>query len=382
LIFDCRSFFRQEEIIMRSRIVSRFTGAFYLGLIIGASTAAAGTSSTGIVAGPVVSPPYTLSTFAQSESGYTDPDSVTFNESNIFVGYGNGGAPDGSGGAMSTIVEYDMTGKVVTTFTVTGHNDGLRINPADGSLWALQNEDANANLAVIDLKHGKQTVTQFPSPAPHGGGYDDVVFTKGATFISASNPANNPNTGPAIVSVDLDGKKLTVTPVLAGEAMATNVLTGSTVTLNLQDPDSMILDPFGELMLDSQGDGEEIIVHFPGQSCQSAFVVPLTYPTGADTFAGLMADDTAFATSNDGFIIFADKGLQTVYKITTSYFFIGAAYTAFQDDTGTFGFVGRTDFSTGVSTPIITGLGNPGGMAFIPSSIGKLNVPEIPKCPK
>ena len=369
---------------MKSRIVSRFTGALYLGLMIGTSTAAAGTSSTGIVAEPVVSPPYTLSTFAQSESGYSDPDSVTFNESNIFVGYGNGGAPDGSGGAMSTIVEYDMTGKVITTFTVVGHNDGLRINPADGSLWALQNEDANANLAVIDLKKGTQTVTQFPSPAPHGGGYDDVVFTKGATFISASNPANNPNTGPAIVSVDLDGKKLKVTPVLAGEAMATSVITGSTVTLNLQDPDSMILDPFGELMLDSQGDSEEIIVHFPGQSCQSAFVVPLTYPTptGPTPFAGLMADDTAFATSNDGFIIFADKGLQTVFKITTPYFFIGAAYTAFQDDTGTFGFVGRTDFSTGVSTPIITGLGNPGGMAFIPSSIGKLSVPEIPKCPK
>lgn len=365
---------------MKSRVISRVTSALYLGFMIGASTAAAGTSP---VVAPLVSPPYALSTFAQSESGYTDPDSVTFNENNIFVGYGNGGAPDGSGGAMSTIVEYDMTGTVVTMFTVTGHNDGLRINPSDGSLWALQNEDANANLAVIDLKSGKQTVTQFPSPAPHGGGYDDLVFTKGATFVSASNPANNPNTGPAIVSVDLKGKKLTVAPVLAGEAMATNVLTGSTVTLNLQDPDSMILDPFGELILDSQGDGEEIIVHFPGQSCQSAFVVPLTYPTGADTFAGLMADDTAFATSNSGFIIFADKGLQTVYKITAPYFFIGAAYTAFQDNSGTFGFVGRTDFSTGVSNPIITGLGNPGGMAFIPSNIGKkMSVPEIPKCPK
>jgi len=366
---------------MKSRIVSRFTGALYLGLMIGASTAAAGTGA-GVIVGPVVSPPYVLSTFAQSESGYFDPDSVTFNATDIFIGYGNGGAPDGSGGAMSTIVEYDMTGTVVTKFTVVGHNDGLRINPADGNLWAIQNEDANANLVVIDLKHGGQTVTQFPSPAPHGGGYDDVVFTKGATFVSASNPANNPNTEPAIVSVDLDGKKLNVAPVLAGNASATNVRNGSTVTLNLQDPDSMILDPFGELILDSQGDSEEVVVQFPGQSCQSAFVVPLTYPTGADTFAGLMADDTAFATANTGFIIFADKSLQTVYKITTPYFFIGAAYTAFQDNTGTFGFVGRTDFSTGVSTPIITGLGNPGGMAFVPTTVGKLSVPEIPKCPK
>jgi hypothetical protein len=373
--FDFRppSFSSAEGDQMKSRLFSVFVSALYVA--IGASTAAA-------TVGPVVSPPYVLSTFAQSENGYTDPDSVTFNASNIFIGYGNGGAPDGSGNAMSTIVEYDMTGKVVTTFTVVGHNDGLRINPADGSLWAIQNEDANANLVVIDLKTGKQTVTDFPSPAPHGGGYDDVVFTKGATFISASNPTPIPNTGPAIVSVNLKGKTIKVTSVLTDNASATSVLTGDSVTLNLTDPDSMILDPFGELILDSQGDGEEIVVHFPGQSCQSAFVVPLTYPTGPDTFAGLMADDTAFATSNSGFIIFADKGLQTVYKITAPYFFIGAAYTAFQDDTGTFGFVGRTDFSTGVSTPIITGLGNPGGMAFIPSSIGKMSVPEIPKCPK
>jgi hypothetical protein len=358
---------------MKSRIVSRVTSALYLGLMIGASTAAAA---------PLVSPPYTLSTFAQSAGVYSDPDSVTFNDKDIFVGYGNGGAPDGSGGAMSTIVEYDMTGTVVTTFTVVGHNDGLRINPADGSLWAIQNEDANANLVVIDLKTGKQTVTPFPSPAPHGGGYDDVVFTKGATFISASNPTSTPNTGPAIVSVDLDGKKLNVQQVLLGNASAINVLTGATVTLNLQDPDSMILDPFGELILDSQADGEEIVVQFPGQSCQSAFVVPLTFPTGGDTVPNLMADDTAFATSNAGFIIFADKGLQTVYKLTTPYFFIGAAYTAFQNNAGTLGFVGRTDFSTGVSTPIITGLGNPGGVAFVPSVIGKISVPQIPKCPK
>src|ERR1700692_4863959 len=113
---------------MKSRIISRVTSALYLGFMIGASTAAAGTSSTAVVVSPLVSPPYALSTFAQSEGVYSDPDSVTFNGKDIFVGYGNGGAPDGSGGAMSTIVEYDMTGTVVTTFTVVGHNDGLRIN--------------------------------------------------------------------------------------------------------------------------------------------------------------------------------------------------------------------------------------------------------------
>lgn len=363
---------------MKSRLIKAFASVLCLGLMIGVVGAA-----TAPTAGPVVSPPYELSVFAMSDgSTYFDPDSVTFNESDIFVGYGNGGAPDGSGGAMSTIVEYDMTGKVVTTFTVVGHNDGLRINPLDGTLWALQNEDANPNLVIIDLKKGKQTVFQFPEPTPHGGGYDDIDFSNAGIFVSASNPANNPNTGPAIVSIEVKGKKIKVAPVLAGEASATSVLTGSAGKLNLQDPDSMIFDPFGQLILDSQGDGLEVVVQFAGQPCQNAYVVPLTYPTGPDTFAGLMADDTAFATANSGFIIFADKQLQTVYKITAPYFYMGAAYTAFQDDTGTFGFVGHTDFSTGVSTPIITGLGNPGGMAFIPSSVGQISLPQVPSCPK
>lgn len=376
----------REDEYMRAKLFTDIKTIFRCAAVLGVSGAGASLialSAQSALAdpAPLVTPPYSLSTFAVSENGYSDPDSVTFNSTDIFVGYGNGGNPDGSGGAMSTIVEYDTSGNVVTTFTVTGHNDGLRINPKDGTLWALQNEDANANLAIIDLRHGgKQTVFEFPSPAPHGGGYDDLVFTKGGTFVSASNPTNNPNTGPAIVSIKPSGKTIKVDEVFSGSGSATNVLTGNSETLNLQDPDSMILDPFGELILDSQGDGLEVIVHNAGQKCQSAFVVPLIYPDSPTTTAGIMADDTAFATTNEGFIVFADKTLQTVFKITAPYFFVGAAYTAFQNDAGTLGFVGHTDFTTGLSTPIITGLGNPGGMAFIPSNLGKLTLPEIPKC--
>jgi hypothetical protein len=323
--------------------------------------------------------PYTLATFAQSQTGYSDPDSVTFDANNIYVGYGNGGNPDGSGGAMSTIVKYTMDGTVVTTWTVVGHNDGLRIDPAGGALWALQNEDANANLAIIDTKTGKQKIYTFPSPAPHGGGYDDIDFSRNTIFVSASNPANNPNTGPAIVSIRPTGNTIKVTQVLAGEASATNVITGATDTLNLQDPDSMIFDNQGDLVLDSQADGELVIVQFPGLRCQQNFVVPLSYPVdGVPT--PLMADDTAFVTANHGFLIDADKDAQTVYKITAPFFVIGAAYTSFQNDAGTAGFIGHTDLTSGVSTPIVTGALNPGGMAFIPDVIGKIKAPSI-TCP-
>ena len=64
------------------------------------------------------------------------------------------------------------------TFSVVGHNDGLRLQPGTNNLWALQCEDANPNLVIIDLNKGTQTLYTFP-PTPHGGGYDDVVFQDG-----------------------------------------------------------------------------------------------------------------------------------------------------------------------------------------------------------
>ena len=193
--------------------------------------------------------PYSLSTFAVSQNGYSKPDSITFSRTNVFVGYGNGGNPDGSGGAMSTIVKYKMDGTVMKTYTVVGHNDGLRFNYATGDLWALQNEDGNSTLVIIEPGSGKQKTFTLGT-GPHGGGYDDLVFDGNSVFISASAPTLATNTAPAIVSLKLKGKKVTLTGVLNGNASAINVTTGTTVALNLQDPDSMIRDPFGELILD------------------------------------------------------------------------------------------------------------------------------------
>ena len=77
-----------------------------------------------------VSVPYTISTFASGVAGtYFQPDSIAVLGNHIFIGYGNGVAKDGSDGKSSTIVEYALNGDVVTTFSVVGHNDGLRVNP-------------------------------------------------------------------------------------------------------------------------------------------------------------------------------------------------------------------------------------------------------------
>jgi hypothetical protein len=97
---------------------------------------------------PVASPGFTVTVFAGPLAGSTAPDSIAIVGKHVWVGYGNGGAPDGSGGAMSQIVEYSSAGKVIRNLTVTGHNDGLRLDPTTHQLWALQNEDANPNLVA------------------------------------------------------------------------------------------------------------------------------------------------------------------------------------------------------------------------------------------
>lgn len=333
------------------------------------------------VIGPSAVAPYSVSTFAVSESGYTAPDSITFSRDNVFVGYGNGGAPDGSGGAMSTIVKYTMDGKVVRTYAVVGHNDGLRYNTTIGDLWALQNEDGNSTLIIIDPKTGGQKT--FPlGTGPHGGGYDDIDFEGNDVYLSASNPTPGVVNEPGIVRFKSHDKKVKLIGILNDNATATNVLTGEPETLALTDPDSMIVDPFGELLLDSQGDGELIVVQHPGLPCQQNFLVPLTSPEpDGDTPGNTTADDTVFANAAQGTLLVADKDGETVYAITAPYFSPGAAYTAIVATSTPGGatvaaFVGQTNLSTGFVIPIVNGLQNPGGMAFIPASHNPNLVPD------
>ena len=239
---------------------------------------------------------------------------------------------------------------------MTGHNDGLKIDPRTKLLWALQNEDGNPALAIINPKTGTQQDFTF-APTVHGGGFDDIVFRNGEVFLSASNPSGNPNTDPAIVRAKLSGTTVVVSPVFAGNATATDLITETPVTLNLQDPDSMTTDPAGDLLLDSQADGELVIVRHPGATNQSAVRVPLTSPLGPT-----QADDTIFATSSDGFILVSDLDAGIVYSIHRHSFTPGAAYSAAAANVG---FVSRLNLEFGLLTPIVTGLRNPRGMAFV-----------------
>jgi hypothetical protein len=315
--------------------------------------------------GPAAQPPFTLSVFAASTKDYTEPDSIVQWHDRIFVGFSNGVAKDGTDHKSSTIVEYSLDGKVKRTFSVPGHNDGLRIVGED-DLWSLQNEDANPNLVVIDLPSGSQKNYTF-APTAHGGGYDDIRVKDGKIIMTASNPTLTggvTNPFPSLVVASLHGTMVDVVPVLGGQPSATNIATGAPKTLNLTDPDSLTIDPRGNVVLDDQQDGVLVFIRHLFSSHPDVGFLNVTLGGKTTT-----VDDTAFASTPHSFLLVADLGdgtpanTGTVYRIDNPTFGFepGTAYSA----SDTAGFVGTLNLDNGVITPIVTGLISGRGLLFV-----------------
>jgi hypothetical protein len=100
--------------------------------------------------GLTVQPGYTVTVFAQGVQGLSAPDSIAVAGNKIYIGYGDNHDPAGLDGLTSQIVEYSKAGQMLYVYNVPGHNDGLKLDPATGKLWAMQNEDGNPNLVIID----------------------------------------------------------------------------------------------------------------------------------------------------------------------------------------------------------------------------------------
>lgn len=313
---------------------------------------------------PVATPPYKISVFANSPSGISQPDSIVQWHDSIIVGFQNHVAKDGTDGKSSTIVEFSLSGKVRRMFQVQGHNDGLRIVGED-DLWALQNEDANPNLVVIELKTGNAKKYQF-APTPHGGGYDDMVVKNGDVYISASNPnldSMGNNVFPALVRASLSGDNVLLEPIFNGTASATDIPTGMSVTLNLTDPDSMSIDPRGNIVLDSQADSELVFIRHPLTAEQTLARLNITSSASGPGGATITLDDTAFAPHPKAFLLVTDVSGGVIYRIDAGIFGFepGIAYSA----SDTLGLVGTLNLDNGFVTPIVTGLGSARGLLFV-----------------
>jgi hypothetical protein len=320
-----------------------------------------------VQAGPTsASPDYSVAVFANAPNGLTNPDSITSFRGTIWVGYQNKSQPTGAG--ESDIVEFDPTGKVLNTFKLKGRNDGLKSSPFDGNIYALQNEDGNPYLTLIDAVTGTMTNYTYAEPPPHGGGYDDIVFLNGQIFISASNPKLTPpstsypfgqNIYPSIVSATfLPGNQVDVDPVEMGNATLIDVTTGKSVIAAQSDPDSLKVDPSGNLVLDSQQDGDLIFLNAPGFPNQVGYRLHLS----SSSKTQVTVDDTVFPTQAAGTIYLADTPANIVYAITSKVFPPNSAFTSASD---TNNYEGRIDLQTGKVTPIITGLQGPHGAIFV-----------------
>jgi hypothetical protein len=343
--------------------IRRISGHFARSLFLVGIAGLLGTASSAAY-GQTANAPYTVSVFAKAPAGLTNPDSITLVKGDVFVSYANASTPDGKSG-NSTVVQFNPAGQVLRTYTIIGKNDGLKFNPYDGKVWALRNEDSNPALTIIDPNTGSTTDYTF-GPTLHGGGYDDVVFLNGQIYISASNPTlaapttttpNGQNINPSIVRAILVGHTVEVVPVLNGNTTLTNIATGKPAVSQQSDPDSLKVDSAGNLVLDSQADGDLIFVNHPASPNQTGQLLHLTDGTSTQ----ITVDDTVFPTSAEGTILVVDTAGDTVFAVTSTAFQPGGAYSA----SDTKGSLGKVDLSTGLFTPIVTGMKSPHGAVFV-----------------
>jgi hypothetical protein len=299
-----------------------------------------------------------ISTFATGQAvNATGPDSITVGGGSVWVSYTNGADSTGLGGS-STIVQYNMSGAIRKTYTIAGSVDGLKIEPKTGLVWALQNQDGNSTLTLIDPKKGITSNSPLHYQVTSSTqGYDDVVFRDGQIFLSYTNPAAP--TDPTIQRLENRESPLKVTPVLTMGANGVNLATDQPNQPTTQnDPDSLKLTPGGALMLTSCADGQLIFVLNPGTEDQKVAFLSLVTSAKA-AVSGL--DDAIFPDSEAGTFYLTDTGNNRVLKIEVEDIAPGALYAC----VGSINQLVRVNIPTGVVTPVVSTLSAPHGLAFV-----------------
>jgi len=178
------------------------------------------------VSSVLADPTYTVNVFATGAAvGGNSPDSVTYGDGSLWIAYQNGADTTGASGS-STVVRYSPTGTVLNTWTIKGNVDGLNIDPTSGLVWALQNNDGNSALTVINPVTNATTAYTYGNTYTNvaNRGFDDIVFTHGNIFLSETNPV----TGTDAIIVKLTTglhSPLQISPILNSTFTGTNLPT-------------------------------------------------------------------------------------------------------------------------------------------------------------
>jgi len=313
-------------------------------------------------------PTASVSTFATGGPvGGTGPDSVTTGDGSVWIEYGNTADSTGAGGT-STIVQYSASGAVQHTYTISGLVDGLKFNPVTGMVWALQNNDANATLSIINptthtvsgpLSYGPPYM--YTTPGPLARGYDDVAFLGGKVYLSYTNPVSPTD---SVLQVLNNGNSpsgtLTTTSILAAAQ------TGTTSVTNEPDIDSLKSTPSGELVLTTEGDGpgccdpvgEFTLIAHPGAANQTVTNVPVT--DAGSHVQGI--DDVIFPGAKSGWLYVAETGANTVDRVWLTGLDPSTPIIAI----GGLDEVALVNPSNGdVESALLSGLDSPHGMDFV-----------------
>ena len=302
-----------------------------------------------------------ISVLATAPANSSQPDSISVMGDDIWVAYTNGADSTGASG-NSTIVEYDRSGHIDQSYSIAGSVDGLKGDPITGQIWALQNQDGNSTLTLIDPEdHSLSQPLHYAVPSSMRG-YDDVAFLNGKVYLSYTNPNTMTLGDPVLVQLtngnDPDGL-LRTSPILRFGDMGTDLETGQTKMIPVTDPDSLKVAPNGDLLLTGGSDDVIVDVHKPGTSHQSVSFTQVQGVTGGldDVIKPSASSGTFYLsdTADNGVLTFHATGL----NVHDYYASVGDAF-------------GQVDPKTGLFTPLITAANAPGmqfgsahGAAFV-----------------
>ncbi|MBV8810334.1 MAG: hypothetical protein JO033_16820 [Acidobacteriaceae bacterium] len=299
--------------------------------------------------------------------GATSPDPVVFGDGSVWVAYQNGADSTGASGS-STVVRYTPSGTILRKWSIAGNVDGLRVDPG-GLVWAMQNNDGNSALTVINPLTNATTAYSYGTSYTANGnsatrGFDDAAFLNGEVFMSETNPSAG--TDPTVVRLTTGlSSPLQIAGILNSTFTGTNLATGAQGSATITDSDSLILTPGGNLALTGEADKTIVFVQHPGTANQTESFLSLL-GTNHQAISG-KPDDTIYPTAAQGFIYLADTGANIVYRITAA----GLSPNSVYIDVGNE--FGSLDTSTGVVTPILTGV-SPHGAEFV--TFAETGIPE------
>ena len=302
-----------------------------------------------------------ISVLATAPANASAPDSIALAGNDIWVAYTNGADSTGLSG-HSTIVEYDHSGHVEQTYQIAGYVDGLKFDPVTHEIWALQNQDGNSTLTLINPEeHSVSQPLSYAVPSATRG-YDDVAFLDGKVYESYTNPVNNGD--PTLVQLlngnDPDSGPLQTKTILAFGATGLNLETGKTEVIPQTDPDSLKVAPNGDLLLTGGADDTIIDVHNPGTAHQS-----VSFTTVQGVSGGL--DDVIKPDATAGTFYLSDTADNRVLTVHVTGLNTNDYYASVGDA------FGQVDPKTGQFTALVNAANAPGfqfgsahGPAFVP----------------